>query len=130
MWFCFMEFNNTLVKRLNMFCVQYIFLYLWILWTQLLNLWKSVILKLEIYEFIILSCDQHRCPWPSFATPPYGSSLPAGPQGYTPYHHRAAECRFELVVLPILGHVKGYIGVHHLWVRPYFSSSVLLVLLV
>ena len=28
------------------------------------------------------------------------------------------------VVLPLHAHVKGYIGVHHLWARPYFSSNV------
>ena len=47
--------------------------------------------------------------------PPYRSSLLAGPQGYTPYPHRAAVCKCELVALPLLGHVKGSIGVHHLW---------------
>ena len=56
---------------------------------------------------IILSCHQHGYPWPSLTTSPYHSSLPAGPQGYTPYPHRAALCRFELVTLLLLGHVKG-----------------------
>ena len=46
-------------------------------------------------------------------------------QGYIPYPHRAALCRFELVVLLLLGHFMGSIGVHHLWARPCFSSSVL-----
>ena len=55
----------------------------------------------------------------------YRSSLPAGLQDYTPYLHRAAVCRFELVARPLLGHVKGSTGVYHLWARPYFSSSVL-----
>ena len=49
----------------------------------------------------IMSCRQHEYPWPSLATPPYRSSLPAGPQGYTPYPHRAAVCRFELVALTL-----------------------------
>ena len=61
----------------------------------------------------------------SLAPSPYRTSLPAGPQGYTPNPHRAAVCRFELVVLFLLGRVKGSIEVHHLWARPYFSSSVL-----
>ena len=77
------------------------------------------------YIYIILSCHQHGYPWPSLATPPYRSSLPAGPQGYIPYPHRAVVCRFELVALLLLGHVKDSIGVHHLWARPNFSSSVL-----
>ena len=77
-----------------------------------------------IYIIIIMSCHQHGYPWPSLATPPYCPSLPAGPQGYIPYLHRAAVCRFKLVTLPLLGHVKGSTRIHHLWARPYFSSSV------
>ena len=34
-------------------------------------------------------------------------------------------CMFELVFLFLLGHMWGSIGVHHLWARPCFSSSVL-----
>ena len=79
---------------------------------------------------IILSCHQPGYPWPSLATPPYRSSLLAGPQGYIPYPLRAAVCRFELVPLVLLGHVRGSIGEHHLWARPFFSSSVLYVLFV
>ena len=40
--------------------------------------------------------------------------VPAGPQDYTPYLQRAAVCRFELIALFLLGHVKGCIGVYHL----------------
>ena len=54
-------------------------------------------------------------PWHSLATLRYCSSLPAGPQGYTPYPHRDAVCKFNLVALFLLDHVKGSIGVHHLW---------------
>ena len=57
---------------------------------------------------IILSCHQHGYPWLSLVTPPYRSSLLAGPQGYTPYPHRAAVCRFA-------GHTafaRPYEGVH------------------
>ena len=57
--------------------------------------------------------------------PPNRSSPPVSPQGYTPYPHRAAVCMFELTALLLHGHVKGSIGVHHLWARPYSSSSVL-----
>ena len=53
---------------------------------------------------------------------PYGPLLSAGPQGYIPYRHRAAVCRFELDILSSLVHVKGSTGVHNLWARPYFSS--------
>ena len=45
----------------------------------------------------------------------YRSSFLAGPQGYIPYPHRAVVCRFKLVVLLLLGHIRGSIGVHHLW---------------
>ena len=51
--------------------------------------------------------------------------LQAGLQDYTSFRHRAAVCRFELVVLPLLVHVKGSTGVHNLWARPYISSSIL-----
>ena len=54
----------------------------------------------------------------------------AGLQGYILYPHIAAECMFELVVLLLPGHMWGSIGVHHLWARPCFSSSVLHVWLV
>ena len=74
---------------------------------------------------VILSCHQHGYPWPSLTIPPYRSSFPAGPQGYIPYLYRATVCRGELVALPLLGHVKGFIGVHHLWARPDSSSCVL-----
>ena len=33
-------------------------------------------------------------------------------------------CMYELVALPLLGHVKGSTRIHYLWARPYFSSSV------
>ena len=77
-----------------------------------------------IYIYIIMSRYQHRYSWPSRATPAYRPLLPAGLQDYIPYRHRAAVCRFNQVVLPLLGHVKGSTGVHHLWARPNFSSSV------
>ena len=74
---------------------------------------------------IIMSCDRHGYPWPSLATSPYRSSTLVGLQGHIPYPHIAAECMFELVVLLLPGHMWRSIGVHHLWARPCFSSSVL-----
>ena len=59
------------------------------------------------------------------ATSPYHSSPLAGLQGYIPYPHIAAVCMFELVVMLLLGHMRGSIGVHHLWAHPCFSCSVL-----
>ena len=61
----------------------------------------------------------------SLATSPYHSSPLAGLQGYILYPHIAAVCMFELVILLLLGHMWGSTGVHHLWVRLCFSSSVL-----
>ena len=84
-------------------------------------------LYIYIYIYIIISFYQHGYPWPSLATSPYRSSPLAGLQGYIPYSHIAAICMFELVVLLLLGHMWGSIGVHHLWARPCFSSSVLCV---
>ena len=63
----------------------------------------------------ILPCHQYRYNWPSLTTPPYCSSLLAGPQGYILYPHRAAVRTFELVPLLLLGYVRGSIGEHHLW---------------
>ena len=78
-----------------------------------------------IIIIIIMSCRQHGYPWLSLATSPYRSSPLVGLQGYIPYPHRAAACMFELVILLLLGHIWGSIGVHHLWACPCFSSSVL-----
>ena len=58
-------------------------------------------------------------------TSPYRSSLLAGLQGYIPYPHVAAVCMFVLVVLLLPGHMRGSIGVHHLWARLCYSCSVL-----
>ena len=60
-----------------------------------------------------MSCHKHGYPWPSLATSPYRSSPPAGLQGYIPYPHIAAVCMFKLVVLLLLGHMWGSIGVHN-----------------
>ena len=56
---------------------------------------------------------QHGYPRPSLTTSPYRLLLPAGLQGNIPYRHRAAVCRFELVVLPLHVHVKGSTGENH-----------------
>ena len=80
----------------------------------------SILLDILIIIIIIMSCCQQGYPWPSLATPPYRSSLLAGRLGYIPYPHR-----FELVVLLLLGHVRGSLREHHLWACPCFSSSVL-----
>ena len=73
------------------------------------------------YIIIIMSCCRHGYPWPSLGTSPYRSSTLAGLQDYTPYPHIAAACMFELVVLLLLGHMWGSIGVHHLWI--YYHCS-------
>ena len=78
-------------------------------------------LCLHIIIIIIMSCRQHGYPWPSLAITPYRSLPLAGLQGYIPYPHIVAVCMFDLVVLLLL----GSIGVHNLWARPCFSSSVL-----
>ena len=65
-------------------------------------------------------CRQHGYPWPSLATLPYCSLLLVGPQGYIPYPHTATVCRFELVVLILLSHMRGP------WRTSLMSSSLLL----
>ena len=81
------------------------------------NTWNHIII-------IIMSCRQHGYPWPSLATSPYHSSPPAGLQSYILCPHIVAVCKFKLVVLLLHGHMWGSIGVHPLWARPCFSSSV------
>ena len=66
----------------------------------------TVFLNVFAIIIIILSCHQNGYPWPSLATSPFHSLLPAGPQSYTLYPLRAAVCGCELVALTLLGHVK------------------------
>ena len=56
---------------------------------------------------ILMSCHRDGYPWPSLATSPYHSLLLAVLQGYIPYPHIAPVCMFELVVLFLLGHMRG-----------------------
>ena len=76
---------------------------------------------------IIMSHHQHGSPWPSPTIHLYRPLLPVGLQGYIQYRHRPVAYRFLLVVQPLFVHVKGPTGECHLWVYPYFSSSVPLV---
>ena len=88
--------------------------------------WILLTLRCHLFisSFIIMSCRQHGHPWPSLATSPYLSSPPAGLQDYILCPHIVAVCKFVLVVLLLHMHMWGSIGVHRLWVRPCFSSSV------
>ena len=74
---------------------------------------------------IIMLCRQHGYPWPSLATFPYRSSPPAGLLGYILCPHIAAVCKFGLVVLLLLGHMWGSIGVRHelVFASPAVSGS-------
>ena len=92
---------------------------IWWWWNELPRSLCTIII------IIIMSCRKHGYPWPSLATSPYHSSSLVGLQGYILYPHIAAESMFELVVLLLPGHSWKSIGVHHLWARPCFSSSVL-----
>ena len=81
-------------------------------------------LHIVLIMMMMMSCRQYGYPWPSLATPPYHSSPPAGLRVYILCPHIVAVCKFELVVLLLHGHMWGSIGIHHLWARPCFSSSV------
>ena len=84
--------------------------------------------KRRIYIYIIIiimSRRQRGYPWPSLAISPYHSSPPAGLQGYILCPHIVAVCMFVLVVPLLHIHMWGSTGVHRLWARPCFSSSVL-----
>ena len=90
-----------------------------------LTVWQQITdVQLNFYiisSIIITSRHQHGYPWPPLTSSLHCILLLAGPQGYIPYWHRAAVCRFLLFVLPLLVHVKGSTGVHYL-----MSSSLLL----
>ena len=82
----------------------------WYYVTSCVQLKSLIYIYWYIYIYIILiilSCCQHGYHWSSLATPPNRSSLLVGSQGYTPYPHRAAVCRFEMVVLLLFGHMTG-----------------------
>ena len=83
------------------------------------------IISQYIYIIIIMSRRLRGYPWPSLAISPYHSSPPAGLQDYNPCPHIAAVCKFVLVVPLLHIHEWGSTGVHRLWARPCFSSSVL-----
>ena len=82
-----------------------------------------IYIYIYIYIIIIMSCRQHGYPWLSLSP-------------LLPIIHRLWQvfrvtscvltyvCKFELVVLLLLGHMWGSLGVHDLWARPCFSSSV------
>ena len=78
---------------------------------------------MKIIIIIVVSRYQHGYPWLSLAIPPNRPLLPVILHGYILYRHRAAICRFEQVVLPLLVHVKESTGVHHLWAHPPFFLS-------
>ena len=105
----------------------------------------SNFLKIIISSCHAISTDIY--PWPSLATPHYRSSLPVGPQVYTPYSHRAAVCRFKLATLFLHGHTdidtrltKAWTAINRLLVvwksdltdkmrRSFFQAVIVLILL-
>ena len=82
-------------------------------WFANSSIWPIII----IIIIIIMSCHRHGYPWPSLATSPYHSSPLAGLQGYILCPHIAVVCKFKLVVLLLLGHMWGFIGVQVLLLR-------------
>ena len=88
------------------------------------NTWRKRKILMS-YIIIIMSRRLRGYPWPSLAISPYHSSPPAGLQDYNPCPHIAAVCKFVLVVPLLHIHEWGSTGVHRLWARPCFSSSVL-----
>ena len=96
--------------------------------SQLVNFKNAIWTLEERYAIIIIIIMSRRLrgyPWPSLAISPYHSSPPAGLQDYNPCPHIAAVCKFVLVVPLLHIHEWGSTGVHRLWARPCFSSSVL-----
>ena len=85
--------------------------------SKLSCVWRNVFIII-----IIMSCRQHRYPWPSLATSPYHSSLLTGLQGYIPYPHIAAVCMYVRAGRPAFA--WPYAGVHRS--TSLMSSSLLL----
>ena len=77
-------------------------------------------LLINLSLFIIMSHRISSTPLPFI----YHPSLPAGLLDYILCLYRAVIDKFWLVGQHLLIHMKGSIGEHHLWVHPYFSSSV------
>ena len=86
------------------------YFYLMIVICLYLVIWFQVII------IILMSGRRNGYIWPSLATSPIRSSPLEGLQGYIPYPHIAAVCMFKLVVLLLPDHMRGSIGVNHLWV--------------
>ena len=92
------------IKNEGSKCVVYEFDYI----STLYRLFEAEIwLICKCLILIIKSRYQHRCPWPSPTTLLYRPLLLVGLRGYILYRHRAVVCRFKLVVLPLLVHVRG-----------------------
>ena len=118
--------NSKKFQKFFIFESGYFLLISLVLWhINHCRLFNAKSIFIHIIIIIIMSCRQHGYPWPSLATSPYHSSPPAGLQGYILCPHIVAGCKFELVVQLLHGHMWGSIGVHHLWARSCFSSSVL-----
>ena len=108
-------FNNNINSMMRKWLNGY---FEWSLSEYTMNSWRItwiiiIIILIIIIIIILMSCHQHGYPWPSLATPPYRSLLLVGPEDYIPYLHRAALCRLQLVILLLLGHMRGSIGEHH-----------------
>ena len=91
---------------------------------SIIQRWNFLYVVKYIIIIIIMSRRLRGYPWPSLAISPYHSSPPAGLQDYNPCPHIAAVCKFVLVVPHLHIHEWGSTGVHRLWARPCFSSSV------
>ena len=129
------------LNRTNSVCKQMTDVKLWRLYSNTWNhltvckkkssgSFKNVIYKMCLYIFHHHHHHHHVMllawiSWPCLVTFPYHSSPLACLLDYIPYLHIAAVCMFLLVVLLLLGHMWGSIGVHHLWAHPCSSSSVL-----
>ena len=91
----------------------------------LLSAFITTGITVNFRSFLLLSSSSSSCRAAStdipdpFSTSPYHSLPPAGLQGYILYHHIAAVWMLELVVLLLIGHMRGSTGVHDLRSRPW-----------
>ena len=96
---------------------------------NLLSLSLSLLIYIYIYVYIYISSSSCRAASTDIHDPlsPLLPNIHRFWQDFRAtllYLHIAAVCMFKLVVLLLLGHMRGSIGGHHWWVRPCFSSSV------
>ena len=116
-WKCFWQLNSVLMLN-------------WIVLNRTDYLHKMDLALNNLQSLICHKTQQTNQPtnhgylWLSLTIPFYPPSLPASLLDYILCPYRTLIDKFWLIGQHLHIHVKGFIGVHHLWVHSYISSSV------